>query len=95
MRRGKQKVSLPALLAIAETLAIIQKHMNKTLIISSILIAVTFFQEVRAQKVDATALKEIELIKKVTYGMGAELFKTQHRLNRSKRLFTYSISMGR
>ena len=64
-------------LLIAQTLPKILKHMNKIFIISIVLFTTTFFQEVKAQKVDSTALKEINLIKKVTYGMGTELFKTR------------------
>lgn len=58
--------------------------MNRIFIISVILISTFFFQEVKAQKVDSTALKQIDLIKKVTYGMGAELFKTRELQYKTK-----------
>ncbi|ADV48767.1 hypothetical protein Celal_1455 [Cellulophaga algicola DSM 14237] len=51
--------------------------MTKQLLLSFLALSIGISQTVIAQEIDSTALKQLEFIKKVTYGMGHDLFKTR------------------
>ena len=47
------------------------------LLLSFLALSIGFSQTAIGQEIDSTALKQLEFIKKVTYGMGNDLFKTR------------------
>ncbi|WFO15025.1 hypothetical protein M601_014195 [Cellulophaga baltica 4] len=47
------------------------------LLLSFLALSIGISQTVIGQEIDSTALKQLEFIKKVTYGMGNDLFKNK------------------